>query len=125
VFENLVKKLTDSVEKMQQTKILEYLKLNRTIECIYLIDENGIQKTETIMNPMLKNKTQKEVLMTKAADSHISRQYYDSVLQNLGTIYTSPRYISKLTGKFCHTMAAAVTGFNGTAIICADMQVKY
>lgn len=125
IFENLIKKLTNSVEKLQRTKVLEYLKLNRSIECVYVIDANGMQKTELILNPTLKKRKQKEVLLAQAGDIHLFTQYHASLILNLGTVYTSPRYISKLTGDFCHTMAAAVNGLNGIAIICADMQVDY
>ncbi len=105
-----------------KNKIKEYLKNYDYIECIYLIDEEGKQISNTYFDentPVF----HKNSLFSPAqkGDDHSLKQYFYQLKISHSSHYISKTYISMATGKICRTVSAYM---NKSIIIAMDIDSK-
>lgn len=94
-----------------------------SIECIYILDEEGMQLSETIFHPKVLERSRKIVSAMKKGDCHISKEYY-MVVRNRNKIYVSSAYISQNTGNLCRTVSASCQINSQVMIICIEFMQK-
>src|SRR4029079_15016362 len=95
------------------------------VECIYVLDQNGVQITDTICNPRMFSPDCRILFhpADKGTDHSLKEYYYvlmDVELQK----YTTDPYVSLATGSLCRTIS---TGFrdaanNKTFVLCIDVR---
>lgn len=109
---------TDDIELLMKKIILN----RQDFECIYLLDEKGIQISETVFHPDYQQKTGNLLFSPacKGADHSLKRYYYH-LMNNLNRLYISEDYISMATGDLCKTVSEIYHDVNGVLkIVCID-----
>jgi EAL domain-containing protein (putative c-di-GMP-specific phosphodiesterase class I) len=92
------------------------------IECVYLLDQDGIQISDTIVSPLLKRKKLPEIFHPdeKYTDQS-SKDYFFSIFNGTDR-YVSEPYISSATGNKCVTFSRSYKDSNGELkILCIDV----
>jgi len=98
---------------------------NKNIECAYLLDESGVQITDTVMNNSLKLKSPALFSPAAKGDSHELKNYYYYAKLFDNDIYMSGDYVSGASGSLCKTISASYTSSDGRKkIICLDIVEK-
>lgn len=90
------------------------------LECVYLIDVNGIQVSDTFMNPSLKKSLDDSFTPCPPGFNHSDKLYFKGAV-NQGDIYESHEYISSATGGLCKTYSTQITKENLSYVLCIDM----
>lgn len=96
-------------------------------ECIYVLDESGIQVSDTVTH--VKNMLAQKALIFKPAkkgtDHSLKKYYY--FLKNMGlNKYVTDPYISLATGNLCLTISEKFKGLNKkNYILCIDFNPNY
>ncbi|HOO29202.1 MAG TPA: PDC sensor domain-containing protein, partial [Lachnospiraceae bacterium] len=124
IFQSLVQDLTSSMNIDIERILSVYLKKTPSLECIYILDENGIQTTDTVFNRNIKIKNEKMFSPTQSGDYHISKQYYYYVITNTDKIYISSKYVSQATGNLCRTISSLFVNKEGKKIVCVDFSAE-
>ena len=97
---------------------------NSELECIYLINDLGIQVTDTLFQPesYFRNRTMFSPM--KRGDNHVSKSFFNYAIHHPDKIYISDKYISLATGNFCQTFSRMIHPQNASAfILCADFKM--
>ncbi|MFL0195231.1 EAL domain-containing protein [Clostridium sp. WILCCON 0269] len=94
------------------------------IECAYILDEAGIQITNTIFAKE-KNSIQREGIVfspaIKGEDNSLKRYYYELMNSKMHSYFSEP-YISYATGEICITLSRIFTHNNYKKyILCVDI----
>ena len=92
------------------------------VECIYIIDMNGIQISHTIMHPFIMNSAQKGFSPAEPGYDHSKKRYYTGALTTTNDIFESYEYISSATGGLCKTFSMQCQAGDQAYIICLDMK---
>lgn len=104
--------------------LLDFLCNNSELECIYLIDQFGIQITETLFQPesYFRNRTMFSPM--KKGDNHVSKPFFNYAVHHPDKIYISDKYISLATGNYCQTFSRMLSpeGYD-PFILCADFKM--
>lgn len=130
-YEELLNKVLYELSTINENDFDE--KLNKIInkydvfECIYILDENGIQLSDTISR--FKNMLSQKALIFKPAkkgtDHSLKKYYY--FLENMGlNKYITDEYISLASGNLCITISEKFKGTNNkNYILCIDFNPNY
>ncbi|MDF2537553.1 MAG: chemotaxis protein [Herbinix sp.] len=127
----LILQLTDHLQQISnQREVDDYLKNairpQNDMECFYIIDENGYQFSNTIMNPSIIIENDEEFKPAVPGDYHGDKKYYKQAMKYPEEIYTSYEYISTATGGLCRTISCSYKGANEmTYVICMDFICKF
>lgn len=99
-------------------QILEFPNL----ECLYVLDEYGIQVTDTICNPLNIDEHKQFIYQpARMGTDHSLKEYLLPIQAGLEECITAP-YISQASGNRCLTLAARYTCAKGqTYILCLDV----
>lgn len=125
--DNVIKELTLVTEKSFDSKLHELVNKYDAFECVYVLDANGIQITDTATH--LKNILSQKALIFKPAkkgtDHSLKKYYY--FLNNLGlNKYVTDAYISSASGNLCITISEKfITTDKNEYIICIDFNPSY
>ncbi len=132
-YELMTREIQTEVSKIPECdfdrKLLELIHYFPLVECVYVLDEHGIQCTETIFGEaggISRNRTMFKP--RKTGSDHSLRDYYYMVVEGGGrkTTYVSEAYLSQPTGSLCVTFARLFKDINGiTRILCADINTQY
>jgi EAL domain-containing protein (putative c-di-GMP-specific phosphodiesterase class I) len=108
----------DEYEKI----IRQLLKLNQFIECIYVLDKNGIKILETIFAKGKRAKNRKSIFKSSHIGSdHSSREYYYKLIRSGSGLFISEPYISCASGNLCITVSTIFMDKNADKfILCID-----
>lgn len=105
-----------------KNKIKEYLKNYDYIECIYLIDEEGKQISNTYFDENTPVFHKNSLFFpAQKGDDHSLKQYFYQLKISHSSHYISKTYISMATGKICRTVSAYM---NKSIIIAMDIDSK-
>lgn len=127
---HIMEELITNLEQLDTSHQMEYLlkqliKNNNTVECYYILSEEGILVTPTILNPNFIIDNPDEFSLGILGSDGSSKKYYRQAKILDGTTYISYDYISSATGKLCRTLSKKYHDKNGTTYIaCADISVK-
>ncbi|SFR62620.1 methyl-accepting chemotaxis protein [Anaeromicropila populeti] len=122
--EGVIAKLAGRLEREEEfNKTLEkVIEKQDMIECIYIIGENGLQISETVMNPKIDQSVLGEFTPALPGQDHSNKKYFMKGLRLNGAVYDSFRYISGATGNLCKTFAKVFTLKTGQRyVLCVDI----
>jgi len=113
--------VTVSCEKFDN-KLLQIIWANKIIECAYILDEYGIQLSNTI-RICDKNEVKENLIFYSAkmgTDHSMEKYYYPLISASLKKYVTEP-YVSLATGNLCITISKVFTNVdNKKYILCMD-----
>ena len=104
------------------TTLYSFLNNHPAIECIYVLDKNGIQISETVLNPKTLRDSWASIYepALKNAD-HSLKDYFIPISAGLTNFTTEP-YISLASGNRCATISKIFTNKHGEEyILCTDL----
>lgn len=121
IVQGIVKKIQGKSMKEIHALLKDIIDLSDTIDALYIIDEEGIQTTDTIMK---KDSHQLINPVFRAANKNENLSHKDYVYQLINTDlkkYTTDHYISFATGNLCVTLSHLFKGNeNRIYILCTD-----
>jgi len=124
VFNKLLFYIIENGLESIEDGISYFLKCTDQIECVYLLDKQGKQITNTIFCENSKFKNQEMFSPMHKGDFHISKPFYNYALQKREKLYVSVQYISQATGNFCQTLSKCVIISEEIAcILCIDFMI--
>ena len=95
---------------------------NPSLECLYVLNEFGVQISETVCNNSIKHKKNSLLFQPalKGTDQSL-KDYYILINSGLNVFVTEP-YISLASGNLCITISKAFTNHEGNRfILCLDI----
>ncbi|MHB8126719.1 MAG: EAL domain-containing protein [Desulfitobacteriaceae bacterium] len=124
IINNVLNELIMVSSQEFDNKLMEYVSVNKTIECAYILNESGIQNSNTIC--FLDRSQEQENLIfysaSKGTDHSMKKYYYSLVNGRLNKYITEP-YISLATGKLCITFSKIFKNIeNKKCILCMDFR---
>jgi len=94
------------------------------LECIYMLDKNGIQIGPTFKAGSLCTSKNKLFSFSQDGSDHSLKNYFAYLKNlNLEKYFTDP-YISHASGKLCRTISKKTSIMNKEIILCMDFVVK-
>ncbi len=113
--------LENSPEANLESIISAFIDSHRHIECAYLLNERGIQTTQTICNPYRLKERRRFIYnpAPKGAD-HSLKEYYLSLYSGTKWHITRP-YISLASGNRCLTVSTIFIAGTEKRILCVDI----
>lgn len=108
--------------KIIREQITNYLKEYKYIECIYLINSDGRQISETFIdNDIVLDLDRNLFSPATKGDDHSLKQYFYQLKISHSNHYISTKYVSIATGNRCKTISAYI---NENIIIAMDINYK-
>ena len=125
-FLEIVSEITEALQlcdvQNYNSTLNKYLNIHPTIECNYLLDKNGIQISETVINAKIRRDSWAPIYEPelKGAD-HSLKDYFIPISAGLTNFTTEP-YISLASGNRCATIAKLFSNKHGDEyILCTDI----
>jgi len=100
----------------------EFIAMNSEIECIYLLNAEGIQISETISSPILSSQSRPSIFCPAKEGTSQKFKPYFTCFEALGVHrYLTDKYLSLASGNLCRTLAIqlGIQESPGT-ILCID-----
>lgn len=91
-----------------------------SIECLYLINEDGVQVSSTIMSDAASQDISEEFKPAMPGDCHATKKYFAKAIMLGGEVYQSEEYISGATGGLCRTYSALCAAKDARLVVCID-----
>lgn len=103
-------------------KLMELLNIHPSLECLYILDESGIQVSDTIFdNSKLSNEKRSIFNPARKGTDQSYKEYYMMIQTGIRTFVTEP-YISLASGNLCVTISSLFNLQNQKYVICLDVQ---
>ncbi|HPJ35813.1 MAG TPA: EAL domain-containing protein [Spirochaetota bacterium] len=123
LIDRIVFKLSSGERYLPEETLKEVLAKYRPIECAYILDDSGIQTSETVINSMIKKGGRSRIFQPDDSGSDQSNKDYFYSLFNGHTRYISEPYISTATGNMCITFSKRYIDPEGNnRILCVDIK---
>lgn len=128
---SIMKELTTLAASVSETGdmdrlLSDYIENRNDLECIYVMDANGIQVSHTILHSMIDTENNVEFKPGLPGDDFTSKKYFRQAILLKGDIYSSFDYISSATGKLCRTISQLYENRDGKQfVICADISCVF
>jgi hypothetical protein len=107
-----------------ESKLSEIAKINKTIECMYVLNRFGVQITDTVKGHFPADSFSSKSIFSpdaQGADQSL-KEYFLQLKSGLKKFISEP-YISLATGNICITVSAQFFGSDGEKyILCVDMK---
>ena len=112
-------------EEMNQ-RLLEMLEKRKEFECLYVINQQGYQYSNTILNPDLIPEQEEGFRPAEPGDYHGGKRYFRQAFKSANTWCASEEYISTATGGLCRTFSLAYeTSEHQTYVLCVDVIIRF
>ncbi len=95
------------------------------IECAYILNENGFQASDTIMNPSLNTELSNDFKPALIGHDHSHKKYYVKAMAKqyeTNNLQTSVEYISGATGNLCKTFSKVYLSGKCKYVLCIDVK---
>jgi len=101
--------------------LVEFLSRQPEFECLYVLDLDGTQASNTVCNPYSISENRRFIYQPaqRGAD-HSLKEYFLPIKAGLPR-YTTEEYTSLASGNRCITIAAVFPAAEGHAIVCVDI----
>jgi len=107
---------------LQEETLKAMIKNDPAIECAYILNESGIQTSETVINRYIKNSRSRIFQPDEPGSDQSNKDYFYSLLNGHDKYITDP-YISTATGSLCITISKKYTDPGGRSrILCVDIK---
>lgn len=125
-YDALLQKLVGYLESVEESDfdcvLANFLSAHDDLECLYVLDEGGIQISETICNPLKIAEYKRFIYQPAQKGSDHSLKDYFLPLRAGMRKFTTESYISMASGNICTTLAASFSSTSGTNyIVCMDI----
>lgn len=123
VVNHMIKELVQTSSKEFTAILLEHLNREKVIDCAYILDEWGIQCSETVMGKH--NDGQHKLLFCSSQrgfDHSLKRYFYGLWEEGRKKLLTEP-YVSLATGNLCRTLSHCFLHNDKEYILCVDFLV--
>jgi EAL domain-containing protein (putative c-di-GMP-specific phosphodiesterase class I) len=105
--------------------LCRYLVVNSLMECLYILDANGVQITDTICNCENVLKQKKHIFSPALKGTDHSMKDYFIFISAGQNKYVTDQYISLATGNLCLTIAKLFQGRTGEKfVLCIDINTR-
>jgi hypothetical protein len=102
--------------------LCEYPVTYPEIECIYILDSQGIQISDTVVNKHMPRRSTSRIFQPDEKLSDQSCKDYFFYIKNGSDRYISDPYISSATGNMCITISRSYNDSSGNMrILCIDL----
>lgn len=100
----------------------EFIAVNNEIECVYLLDSGGIQVSDTIAPPVVRDRTRASIFKPAAKGANHSFKPYFTCFEALRVNrYLTDVYLSLATGNLCRTFSVQLdTEAASGLVLCID-----
>jgi hypothetical protein len=125
MMEDLVAELAYITYRDFAEAMAELAQRSEEIECLYVLDGQGVQVTPTISAPSLDARPWTRLFhpAVKGAD-HSAKEYYYALVEVAPRMYTTEAYLSLASGMLCRTLSCRFTDRDGSPfILCLDINV--
>jgi EAL domain-containing protein (putative c-di-GMP-specific phosphodiesterase class I) len=116
----------DNESENYEKKFEDFLIRYPQIECLYLLDQDGVQVSETVFNSRKVSERKKYLFQPapKMTDHSLKEYYYSLVYNGLERYVTEP-YISLASGNLCVTVSGTFTdlGSKKMHVLCMDIDI--
>lgn len=121
VIAGIADELKDNISKDFENTLISAVNANRNLECLYILDKNGIQIGDTVCSKKISVSDNSMFQPAKAFTDHSLKDYYYRRLDNDSDLYISEPYVSLASGNTCITLSLAFKDVeNYEFILCAD-----
>lgn len=121
VVQVLVQNLSGCARQELDQRLVELMTVHPALECLYVLDENGTQVSETVCEAKKLNRNRRGIFWPAARGQDQSLKNYYLLLKAGLEKYTSEAYISLATGNLCITISTWFPGATGSRfVLCAD-----
>ena len=118
---NIASELSKYVSKDFPDKLENAVKENRSLECLYILDNSGIQVGDTSCGKNIAVSATSMFQPAKAFTDHSLKDYYYRRLDTDSDLYVSEPYVSLASGNTCITLSLAFKDAeNNDFILCGD-----
>jgi len=118
-----IEEITKGIKDLKSINLTleNFIDRESIVECIYLLGEDGIQVSDTVLNENIVSEDA-EFEPAKPGDDHSFKKYYMEGIRFDGKIYKSHQYISAATGSLCETYAKLFKMPNNKKyLMCVDV----
>lgn len=125
-FNQIIDRITNSLVKgefyLPEETLKAMIRDDRTIECAYILNESGVQTSETVINNRIKNSRSRIFQPDESGSDQSNKDYFYSLLNGSEKYITDP-YISTATGNLCITISKKYMDPEGRSrILCVDIK---
>jgi len=121
--EMIIKSLESGERFLPEETLEEKIRLYDSIECMYILNESGIQVSDTVINPGIRNTRRSRIFQPDTPGSDQSNKDYFYSLFNGHDSYISGPYISTATGSLCITISKRYKDpLGGSRVLCVDIK---
>ncbi|OPY56172.1 MAG: putative EAL-domain containing protein YkuI [Pelotomaculum sp. PtaU1.Bin035] len=122
ILDSIIYELSKITLENFDSKLREVIRKYPALECIYIINENGVQVTETICSQAVAVKRGKIYVPAKKGTEHSLKDYYYYLVSTGSKKFTTDPYISLASGNLCITISSFFENFNfDRYILCIDI----
>jgi EAL domain-containing protein (putative c-di-GMP-specific phosphodiesterase class I) len=125
IIDDIIDKVAALTQDSYEETLLKEVHNSSSIECIYILDEFGIQSGDTIFSRYAMGKKENRLFHPAITGTDHSMKNYYYYLINTDIIkYVTEPYISLATGKLCVTVSKGFQNVsNKKSILCIDLKV--
>ena len=125
IMRKIAERLRTCSNKEEADAILrDYLTEDSMIECAYVIDSLGVQYSDTIMNPNIKNNDMVHFKPASAGEVHATKLYFRQGMKQKEQMYLTYEYVSSATGGLCRTCTMMYTNkAEQEMLLCIDISL--
>lgn len=125
-FKQIIDRVTNALVKgelyLPEETLKSMIKNDRTIECAYILNDSGVQTSETVINTRIKNSRSRIFQPDDPGSDQSNKDYFYSLLNGHDKYITDP-YISTATGSLCITISKKYIDPEGRSrILCVDIK---
>lgn len=125
-FDSLVGELAKVRESDFHAKLAEFAKTHAEIECLYLLDGNGTQISDTVSAPGRFLEQRKLFHPADKGADHSGKDYFYLLMDTYINKFTTEPYTSMASGNLCVTISGDFTDADGKKfILCVDFPFKH
>lgn len=123
ITDQIINQLSDAPMTSFNNRLREITDRHQVIECVYVLNESGIQVTDTFCNKLSLPVHNKLFFRpAKRGEDHSLKDYYYFLISTGQSRYTTEPYISLASGSLCITISALFTDLNKNRfILCVDI----
>lgn len=121
--QNIATLLQNSHEESWDSIILTQIHTCNYIQCVYVLDEHGLQTTKTAISTLVPHKTHLLFNPAKKETDHSFKSYYVNRRQNQKWFISDP-YVSNATGYICRTINLFFKHKDIKYLLCLDVSIE-
>jgi EAL domain-containing protein (putative c-di-GMP-specific phosphodiesterase class I) len=122
---NLLERIKDRESRDFNAVLEEMIDCSHYFESLYILDDQGIQLTETVLNKNVKVRQNGIFRRTQKGDDLSPQKYFYLPVDIELDKYVSESYISSATGNLCRTISTSFKGKdNRTYVLCVDISER-